>query len=543
MSSAQVGKTECLLNVIGYHIHQDPAPLLIVQPNEDPMAQSFMKDRVATMIRDTPVLNALVSAPKGRDSANTILHKMFPGGHLTATGANSPAGLATRPIRIALCDEVDKYPFTAGVAGDPVSLAKARTKTFWNRKLVLTSTPTIKDFSRIETAYGESDQRKYWVPCPDCGHMQVLEWSNVRWEEGKPETAMYVCVSCGVLWNDAKRWTVINRGEWRAEKPFSGVAGFQISELYSPWARLADLARAFLDAKHSRSSERMQQWVNETLGKTFEAQAERLDDGQIQGRGEHWVERPDCPVTTCGIDVQDDRVELELVGWNDGEESWSLDYRVIYGDPSAPTLWADIARYLNDNTPAATCIDSGGHYTQAVYAFAKGRLRKRVYATKGMAGPGRPVWPKKASRNTIGKVHLFLVGVDAAKDIVYSRLRLLTPGAGFCHFPDDRDDQYFRGLTCEVVQTRFHKGFPIRYWKKPDSARNEPLDCRVLAYAALCSLTINWATIAKRRRVSAHVEPLPEQPSEHVAAEPSPEFRKQHPQWIQKGNWVTGWRG
>ena len=181
MSAAQCGKTECLLGAVGYYIDQDPAPIMVVMPTERD-AEAWSKDRFSPMARDTPCLRGKISDPKSRDGSNKILHKRFPGGHLTIVGANAPSGLASRPIRILLCDEVDRYPFSAGAEGDPVNLARKRTVTFWNRKIVLVSTPTIRGASRIETAYAESDQRQYWVPCPNCGTPQVLVWSQVRWE-------------------------------------------------------------------------------------------------------------------------------------------------------------------------------------------------------------------------------------------------------------------------------------------------------------------------------------------------------------------------
>ena len=187
------------------------------------MAGAFSKDRMAPMLRDTPALRGLVKDARARDSGNTMLHKTFPGGHITMTGANSPAGLASRPIRIVLCDEIDRYPESAGTEGDPVSLARKRTATFWNSKLVLTSTPTIKDLSRIEQAYLASDQRRYWVPCPDCGEFQVLKWANVRWDEGKPETAHYVCEHCGSCLDEQHKTTMLQAGEWRADATFKGT--------------------------------------------------------------------------------------------------------------------------------------------------------------------------------------------------------------------------------------------------------------------------------------------------------------------------------
>lgn len=520
MSCAQVGKTELLLNAIGYHVAQDPAPMLFLQPTVE-MAETVAKDRIAPLIRDTPCLTTLVAEPLSRSGGNTILHKQFPGGHLTLAGANSPASLASRPVRIVFADEVDRYPPSAGTEGDPVTLAKARTKTFHNRKFVMTSTPTIKGVSRIEQAYEESDKRIFDVPCPHCGELQRLEWANVKWPAGRPDDAAYHCGDCGAAWSDAKRQAAVRKGHWTAREPFRGVAGYHLNELCSPWSKVGDMARSFVEAKASRSQERLRAWINTTLGEPWEQDGERVDDESLAARAEEWEGVPPGVLfTTLGVDVQDDRLELELVGWGVDEESWSLDYHVIFGDPSAGTLWQDLERYIADRRPAATCIDSGGHYTQAVYSFTRNRLRQRVYAIKGMAGPGRLIWPKRSSKAAKGK--LYLVGVDTAKDQIFANLKHTTPGPGYCHFPKNRDDRYYAGFAAEMVVVRYSKGFPIREYKKRAKARNEPLDCRVYAYAALCSLNVKWSSVA------AQAERRKQAPATAEAPKPEPQREVYH---------------
>ena len=245
MAGAQLGKTEAILNVIGYHIDNDPSPILVLQPTLS-MGQAFSKDRVAAgLLSSTPCLSDKVRDPRARDSGNTTLHKIFPGGALTIVGANSPSGLASRPIRIMLADEVDRFPVSAGSEGDPIQLGRKRTATFWNRKVVMVSTPTNKGASRIEEAFEASYMRRFYLPCKHCHHDQHLRWANVRWEKDKPETAQYMCEECGVLLSDSDRLWSIRNGQWVAEKPFMGVAGFTISGLYSPWTTLADGVREF----------------------------------------------------------------------------------------------------------------------------------------------------------------------------------------------------------------------------------------------------------------------------------------------------------
>ena len=266
---------------------------MLVMPTERD-AEAWSKDRFSPMARDTPCLAGRISDPKSRDGSNKILHKRFPGGHLTIVGANAPSGLASRPIRILLCDEVDRYPFSAGAEGDPVNLAKKRTVTFWNRKIVLVSTPTIRGASRIETAYAESDRRQYWVPCPACGAHQVLVWGQVRWEsageEHRPETARYHCVACDAPWSDALRWSAIRRGEWRARAPFKGIAGFHLNEICSSWVRLEAMARAFLSAR-AGGDEAMKTFVNTSLGETWMESGEAPDWRRLADRREAWGAR------------------------------------------------------------------------------------------------------------------------------------------------------------------------------------------------------------------------------------------------------------
>lgn len=499
MSSAQVGKTEIINNVVGFHIAQDPAPILVIMPTLE-MGEAWSKDRLAPMLRDTPSLAGRVKDPRSRDSGTTITHKQFPGGHITVAGANSPAGLASRPIRVVLCDEVDRYPASAGAEGDPVSLARKRSATFWNRRVVLTSTPTIKGYSRIEMAYEASDRRRFYVPCPHCDETAALKWANVKWPTNEPEKAAYHCSACGAAWSDAQRWSSIRRGEWRAEGTFTGTAGFHLNELYSSWSRVADIALAFIEAK--RTPETLQTWVNTTLGETWEDEGERVDETGLLDRLEDWSDGIPAGVLilSAGVDVQPDRLEVEIVGWGRDEESWSLDHVRLFGDTSAHAVWQDLDRKLAerfrrfdgvDLSISAVCVDSG-YATQSVYNYCRGRFRRRVYAIKGMAGAGRPVWPKRSSKVGQEKVHLFIVGVDAAKDAVYSRLRIARPGPGFCHFPEGRDPDWFAQLTAESVVTKHLKGFPIRVWQKKPGARNEALDCRVYAYAALQSLNVIW---------------------------------------------------
>ena len=538
MAGAQVGKTEMLLNVIGFHIHHDPSPILLVQPTLE-MAQAFSKDRLAPMLRDTPALKGSVKDPRSRDANNTTTHKVFTGGHISLVGSNSAAGLASRPIRVVLCDEVDRYPPSAGSEGSPILLARKRSATFHNRKMVMVSTPTNKGASMIESQYEESDKRQYFVPCEDCGTVQTLKWSNVKWEKDKPETAYYACEACGSVWDDAKRNRSVRKGEWVATADFTGVAGFHINGLYSPWTMLADAVRDFLIAKKAPDTLRV--FVNTFLAETWEDAGETVGDIRFDDREEEFgANIPDeIVVITAGIDVQDDRLELELVGWGRDEESWSLDYKTLYGDPSTPHLWNDLDNILKASYTTesgrqlgirAACVDSGGHYTQAVYNFVRPREGRRIFAIKGMAGEQRPL-VGRPSKNNIGKIKLFTVGTFPIKELIFSRLKIQSSGAGYCHFPAGRSDEYYQQLAnSEKIVTKYQKGFPRREFVKTRT-RNEALDCRVYAYAALCILSLNINAVADR------VVNAPEPETEPQPQQPNPLARRP-----RQGGFVNSWR-
>ena len=538
VAGAQVGKTEMLLNVIGFHIHHDAAPILLVQPTLE-MAQAFSKDRLAPMLRDTPALKYKVKDPRSRDANNTTTHKVFTGGHISLVGSNSAAGLASRPIRVVLCDEVDRYPSSAGSEGSPILLARKRSATFHNRKMVMVSTPTNKGTSMIESQYQESDQRQFFVPCEDCGTVQTLKWANVQWEKNKPETAFYNCEACGSVWDDPKRNRAVRKGEWVATADFTGIAGFHINGLYSPWTVLADAVRDFLVAKKAPDTLRV--FVNTFLAETWEDQGETVGDIDFQSREDDWGETvsDDIVVVTAGVDVQDDRLELEIVGWGRDEESWSLGYKTLYGDPSTPHLWNDLDNILKVAYTTesgrqlgirAACIDSGGHYTQAVYNFVRPREGRRIFAIKGMGGEQRPL-VSRPTKNNIGKIKLFAVGTFPIKELIFSRLRVQSEGAGYCHFPAGRSDEYYQQLAnSEKIVTKYQKGFPRRDFVKTRT-RNEALDCRVYAYAALCILSLNINAVADR------VVNAPEPETQPQPQQPNPLARRP-----RQGGFVNSWR-
>lgn len=527
MSSAQVGKSEILLNVVGFHIDQDPAPILLLQPTLE-MAQTFSKDRLSPMLRDTPSLAGKVMDARARDSGNTMLHKVFAGGHITMAGANSPASLASRPIRVVLCDEVDRYPVSAGAEGDPVSLARKRATTFWNRKVVLMSTPTIAGASRIEAAYLASDQRRFFVPCPHCGEVQTLVWGQVQWTA--PEDARYACEQCGALWTDAERWQAIARGEWRATESFNGVAGFHLSEMYSTWVRLPEMVRAFLEAKDH--PEQLKTWVNTALGDTWQDRGEAPEWQRLYDRREDCimgtVARP-ALFLTAGADVQKDRVEVSVWGWGRGRESWLIEHRVIEGDTSRPEVWSRLTEMLSEtwqhesgaDVPLQRLAIDSGYATQEVYRWARHQAPGKVLVIKGVdraaAALGMPtaVDVTAGGRRVRRGAKVWPVCGGMLKAQLYGWLRLDRPTEesgeacppGYVHLPKV-GEEYCKQLVAEQLVT--HRN-GRREWQKLRE-RNEALDCRVYAHAAALAVGLDRFGEKQWQAFERHLIP-PETPA------------------------------
>jgi len=538
MSSAQVGKTEIINNIVGYFIDQDPAPMMVLQPTVD-MAKTWSHDRLAPMVRDTPALKSLIADNKSRASSNTLFHKSFPGGHITMTGANSPTGLASRPIRIVCCDEVSRYPQSAGAEGDPVNLIRKRTTTFHNRKIVLTSTPTLKGACRIEQEFSVSDRRYYEVPCPHCQHEQRLKWANVQWPEGKPQEAVMVCVECGGVIEDKHKPKMIKNGKWVAELPGGKIAGFHLNELYSPWRTFADVAEDFAEAK--KNPETLKTWVNTSLGETWEEAGESLSEHLLSERKENYAIDaipPEVLLLTAGADIQKDRIEVSIVGWGLDQECWILDHVVIYGDPTQQKVWHELEEVLiktyDGHRIAGAAIDSG-YLTEYVYQFTKPRSSRRVFAIKGQAGMGKPLTtkPKPVGRT---RTPMYTVGVDTAKRTIYARLRL-TSGEGYIHFGVDFDDEYFQQLTAEKMVTKYRRGFPVMEFVKTRD-RNEALDCLAYAYAALDNLNVKLAALAAKRKAKQNAVAVePEQTS--PLATPPPPVKRTKKTRSRKGGFAT----
>lgn len=584
-SSSQVGKSEILLNILGFFVAHDPSPVMLLQPTLE-MAEAFSKDRLAPMIRDTPALRGKFADPRSRDSGNTLLHKKYPGGHITLAGANSPASLASRPIRIVLADEVDRYPASAGTEGDPVTLVMKRNSTFFNAKELLTSTPTVAGASRIESAYEESDQSKFFIPCPHCDVHFVIEFENLKWTEGKPlsgqdgrqvrtaDAAWLECPHCDGKLDDVARLRALKSGTWDATAEFRGTRGFWLWEAYSPWSSCLKIANAWLAAQGR--PEQLKAFVNTTLGRTWRETGEAPDEEKLLSRCEDYPigKVPNGGlVLTFGADVQADRIEAQVVAWGRGKESWLVDNQILLGDTSRldSPAWIGLASLLNKSFPHASggsmnismgAIDSG-FQAQTVYAWARQQGQSRVLVIKGSdTGVALLGSPKMAETKRDGKrmkrgFRVWPVNVSMAKSELYGWLRQERPATdepfppGWCHFPQ-MTLEFFRQLTAEQYVFRIHKGFRKGEWVKTRE-RNEALDTRIYARAAAERVGISrmhesdWRRLeemvdgmkdsARRGATPPPVEPTAQQPPPPAPA-PPPQTKPKPAGW---GHSRPGW--
>jgi phage terminase large subunit GpA-like protein len=543
--SAQVAGTELLQNFIGYLAHLDPCPILLIEPKDEDVRKFSIK-RLAPMIRDTPALRDIFVPAKSRDTGNTINYKKFLGGDITMVGVNSPSNLASLPIRVVLSDEDDRQTASSGDEGDPWALAWKRTTTFPNRKGVRVSTPTIQGSSRITAAFDATDKRYYHIPCPHCGALHIITREMLRWEKhppGSPDagapvsgTARLVCPHCSAPYDTAQRDAAVadERALWvpTSTAKEKGWRGYFIWAAYSAFVTLDELVAEIHAAKSSGDPAKIQVMQNTVFGEPYDGVSEKIDDTKLAARAERYPAAVPLRVLilTAGLDVQDDRIEAELVGWAGGEESWSIDYRVFPGDPEIPegqpgSPWDAVTAFLTaryrhesgfDFIIASACIDTGGHKTQSVYSYCQTH-RARIHPVKGKGGwerdqihgPTRLRFGKHKTRH----VFLYILGVDKLKLQVVGRLQLErdpddpdAPRPGYCHFPEGRPPEYYEQLTAERLVVNRRANRLVNEWKKEKSSdRNEALDCRVYAYAALLIRAPKFSVIAfkQKRRLAA----------------------------------------
>jgi phage terminase large subunit GpA-like protein len=562
MAASQiVGKSQMMNNVIGYYIDVEPTNVMAVFPTVGD-AEKWSKGRLDPLIETTKRLQGKIRPRQSRDSANTIFHRQFRGGQMFIVGSNAPSGLSAQSVRLMIADEVDRYEASAGEEGDPLELAEQRTETYWNRKIAHVSSPLIAGLSRIEASYAESDQRIWECRCPHCSEFFEVEFEDIEWDKDEcqtgrarhlTDTAHVVCRKCGVPWSEGDRQKAIGDGRWRPTAEFTGIAGFRINAFSCKRSNLARLAARWIRAKGN--PEREKAFVNLVCAKTYQQVGEAPEQDRLYERRERY-KRGIVPrrglILTAGVDAQRDRLEVEIVAWGRGLESWSVDYRVFHGDPARDDVWRQLDAVLGETFRhesgseyriACLAIDSGFE-THRVYDWCRRKHDNRIMLVKGFDRLpqilGRPSWVEV---NALGKVikrgvQVWPIGVSFLKSELYSWLRLPMPAgdgsACYCHFPQ-YDREHFEQLAAEQLVTKTVKGYPRREWQKI-RGRNEALDCRIYARAAAAHLGLdNWT-----ERRWAELEALVTAQKTKAPPAGQPAARPRQTDWLDRGG-RGGW--
>lgn len=553
MKSKRVGYTQLITFAQGYYIAADPSPLFLAQPTIDDVKQ-YSKESFTPMVESMPVLRGLISEKKSRDSQNTLQHKIFPGGAIHFAGANSMRSFRRLTKRVVIGDEIDAWP--ANLEGDQIKAMIGRTETYGaRRKIILGSTPLYDETSRVQRHYRQSDQRVYKVPCPHCGELQPITWSRIKWPKDNPERAYMQCERCEQPIDHSQKADMLEAGlqhgdqGWHAKNAaVTNHAGFWLWAGYSlsPNAAWGLLAKEFLEVKDN--PEELMTFTNEVLAETWQTEGDSVQPNELyRKRREHYTVIPqEACLLTAGVDVQKDRLEVEVVAWSRHLESWSMDYRKIYGDPSRPQLWKDLDAYLNETYPHASgvdlkvhavCVDSGSNmYTQNVYEYCKSRQALRRWPIKGQAGQGLPTVVRATDKNK-QRVRLFTLGVDSLKTALFARLAQDEVGPGYCHFPHERQLDYFIGLGAEKAVRHYSRGRYTTAFVHDKKIPNEPIDCRVYATAAVSILNPAWDAYAAI--VSVESEPTAD-PATQLSPTQQLGRRPRRPS-SNRGGWVNSW--
>lgn len=533
MFATQLGKTEVIYNAIMQRIHTDPQDMMMVQPTLQD-AQDHSGQRFLPTVQQTPAMQGLVTVHRSRDETSTWRARTIKGGFAVFFGgANSASSLASKPLGFATADEVDKWPADVDNQGPPLALLEERMSNFGRRKLIIASTPTIKGASAIEAEYMASDRRQYHVPCPHCDERQVLVWGaklehGLKWLRtnggaARPETAVYICGKCGGVIEEHNKTFMLQEGIWIPGMPGAGRgkrAGFQLNKLYSPlgwrsWASLVEKWDTAQEKQRVGNSAPLKEFVNSSLAETWKEDGTGADSELLRRRAEDY---PPGKVPlhglllTMGVDTQPDRLEARVWAFGRGEESWLVERHIIYGDPnidegapgspwtrlteirSTPLMHAGGAQILIE----ATCVDTGGHNTHAVYSYCRHHAHAHVLAIKGASQYGRPVLgkPSMIDISWRGKsiprgVKVWQIGTDTAKHLLYGRMRLGTVGTGFVHVPKafEETDEFEQMTAARLLPVVVQGKHSLR-WITPQGKREEAGDCQVYAYAAACYLGI-----------------------------------------------------
>jgi len=518
MVASQLMKTQIALNWIGGLIHMAPSNILTLLPSLG--LAKRVSSRIGKTIKATPVLRERVASSRSRDARNTMDTKEFEGGSLYVTTAGSAANLSELSARYVYGDEIDRWEVDIGEEGDPIELAETRGSTFGrNAKFYFSSSPTIKGASRISDLFEGSDQRYYYVPCPSCGHMQILEWEQLHYSKDF-SVVHYQCAGaeCDVLIDEYHKGEMLAQGEWRAHAEGDGeTVGFHLNALYSPlgWMDWKSLAKQFEKAKKAQAKgdlEPMQVFYNTRLAKVWDSAQEQTKADVLRQRARlesYGLGSMPAGVLmlTGAVDVQANRLEFMVMGWGVGMERWIVDFQVVPGDPADERTWAALDELLKAKYRhpcgvglgvLATAVDSGGHHTDEVYQFCRVRRWRNVFAIKGASKPGKPViaqrpsmvdvtWKGQTERNG---AELWFVGTDTAKDWIYNRYSFPS-GPGALHFANDLPDDFFDQCVAERKVARYIRGHKRIEWVKGKAERNEALDLMVYCLAMAHYLGLN----------------------------------------------------
>jgi phage terminase large subunit GpA-like protein len=514
--ASQIGGTEVGLNWLGQTIDEDPCAILIVQPTIK-MGEKFSKQRVTPMIKACPDLLKKIPQKVNKAQSNTTLEKEFEGGILIIAGGNSASGLRSMPIKKLMLDEMDNYPEDADGEGDPVELAVARTETFSFSKIFYNSTPNLEETSRICKKFEEGDQRVYKVPCPHCGEAQTIEWERIKWRgetiAEKRASVHLVCVGCKGEILERHKTKMLAAGFWEPQNKNGAFPSFRINALYSPlgWYSWGKAVQDFYKAKGD--PDKLKVFTNTKLGEAWSTEGNTVEYGTLLDRCEDYYADKKVParglILVASADVQQDRIEMEVVAWASNRENWSIEYKIIMGDPEKPEVWADLDAHLMQTYThesgavmgiAGAFIDAGNWQDQ-VLKFTRTRENRRIFGSKGRGGQGVPIINRPTRTNKQGAA-LYSVGVDIIKSGIYTALKYDEHGAGFCHFPRGRSEEYFLQLTAEKQIKTFVQGRSRLRWKKIRD-RNEALDVRVYNIACLEMLNVPWSKLERMGPLTA----------------------------------------
>ena len=549
---SQLGKTEAGLNWLGSIIHWRPAPTLLVQPTLE-MAKRLNRQRLEPFIRETPVIAERIPPPRSRDSGNTAFMKLFPGGLFVLTGANSASSAQSMPAANLFADEVSSYPLELDDKGDPLENFESRTANFPRGKTLITSTPGEAEACRVTKEFEtRSDRRRYHVPCPACGELQVLVWPQFKWERPDGEVR-YECLHCRERFEERHKARMLPAGVWVPTAKGDGItAGFHLPGWYAPlgWKSWGDIRDEFLRAQTDRVL--LKGWVNKRAAEAWkdelenhfnvEGLAKRRQD-QEAGNGYPVGTVPrGVLLITAGVDVQGgggslgERLVVTLWGWGAAEEGWHLGHWEIHGDPQQPEVWSQL-----DNITATSWrredgaelrlamggIDDGGHATEQVRTYCRGRsewvpMKGTGQKGKSLIGKGTPVDVNRKNKTVTKRgVLLYLIGTDTSITHLQGRLRNEQPGPGYLHLGQAATDQFLAELFPWKRKAKQVKGFTQYEWFLPQGAHDEGGDCTRMAYAALqlVARRYNRATMWEQLAASiAAAQPAPGEAQQPAAS-------------------------